>query len=222
MARRARTHLLLVFLLALGGLGGAAGAYRAFGPSAPSDQLVSHTLVGVGHARVGSVDPASYSSHPTSRPRSPNGEPGAGTDRVGVRKHAHSHRHGRPHHGSGHAPKPTPPGPSPIPGPHDRFAVTVGDVDGLYPGRNAGLPVTYTNPNPFAVSVTTVVVDTTGTKTCGRRYFVTGSYPQVDPVRVPGRSTISATALFGMKLAAPNACQGVAVRVDVTATAVKR
>ncbi|HEY7044381.1 MAG TPA: hypothetical protein VH419_11995 [Nocardioidaceae bacterium] len=82
--------------------------------------------------------------------------------------------------------------------------------------------MTYTNSEPFSVRVATVVVDTSGTRKCGRKYFVTGTYPQAASVQIRGRSSVSTTVPFGMKLSAPDACQGVSVRVDVTATAVKR
>jgi hypothetical protein len=97
----------------------------------------------------------------------------------------------------------------------------VGDVGGLYPGRTRRLSVTYTNPNPFALNVTRAVVDTDGARSCGTRFFVTGSYNQDAPVHVPARSSVSTTVPFGMRFSAPDTCQRVSVVVDVTATAVK-
>jgi len=232
VTERRRVHL-LGLLLALGGFGGAAGAYVAFGPSASSDQAAaSDTLIGVGHAQVGTagivgtvgtVRTPSYAARPHGRHQFPHQQHGSGHGHVGVGGHAAHHQgHIHPHHGSGHGPKPTTPGTSPTPGANNRLDLHVGDLTGLWPGRTARLPVTYTNPKPFAVSVTSVVVDTPGTKACGGQYFVTGTYRQAAPVQIPGRASVSTTVPFGMKLSAPNACQGAAVRVDVTATAVKR
>ena len=118
-------------------------------------------------------------------------------------------------HGQGHIPHH-----HGIPG-GKQFQVSVGHVGGLYPGRTRRLNVSYTNPNPFALNVTRVVVDTSGVHGCGTRFFVTGGYDQPAPVHVPGRSSVSTTVPFGMRFSAPDSCQGVAVVVDVTATAVK-
>lgn len=222
MTERRRARLLLALLLALGGFGGASGAYVAFGPSASSGQVDgSDTLTGVGHAEVGTVGPSVSDPGPDDqRPRHRLDQHDSGHGPVKVGEDGPHHRHSGPHHGRAQAQHPHP-GPSPIPGNH-RLGVTVGGLRGLYPGLADRLPVTYTNPNPFPVSVTKVLVDSPGTRACGRQYFVTGTYPQAAPVRIPGRSSVSTTVPFGMTSSAPNACQGVAVRVDVTATAVKR
>ena len=72
------------------------------------------------------------------------------------------------------------------------------------------------------LDVTRVVVSTPGSGACGAQHFVTGTYPLTTPVLVSPHRSVETTVPFGMKKAAPDACQAVHVSVDVTATAVKR
>lgn len=101
------------------------------------------------------------------------------------------------------------------------FGVTVGNVDGLYPGRSIDLPVTYTNPNAFPISVTGATVTAEGTTDCPATYLVTGSYPTSPNLTVPKNGSERTALPFGLSPDAPDACQGARWTVTVTAQAVK-
>ena len=188
-----------MLLLAIGGFG-ATGAYVAFGPSARTSPV---TFTATGHSRTGGDGAAaahrpseSSSGHRHQRPQHPAGGHGHGVIP------ATGHGHGRP--GS------------------KTFGVRVGRVSGLYPGNSSPLRVKYRNPNAFTLDVTRVVVSTPGSGACGAQHFVTGTYPLTTPVHVSPHRSVKSTVPFGMKKCAPDACQGVHVSVDVTATAAKR
>lgn len=112
---------------------------------------------------------------------------------------------------------------------HDNeFGVTVGTVTGLYPGRSTTVPVTYTNPNSFAIYVTgatlsaTLVSSSAGTPACSASYLVTGTYPAASPGLLVAKNGSTATSLpVGLRATAPDACKRARWTITVTASGVK-
>lgn len=180
----------------------ASGAYVAFGPSARTSPV---TFTATGRSESGGA--AAHAQ--TSRPRHPH--------QAGHHPHSMSgHGHGViPVSGHGHGTKPHPPQGS------KHFGVRVGHVAGLYPGSTNPVKVRYRNPNSFALDVTRVVVSGGSSGACAPNYFVNGTYTLTSPVHVSPHRSVKTTVPFGMKKSAPDACQGVHVTVDVTATAVR-
>lgn len=112
---------------------------------------------------------------------------------------------------------------------HDnQFGVTVGNVSGLYPGRSTTVPVTFTNPNSFAINVTgatlsaTLVSASAGTPACSASYLVTGAYPFASPGLLVAKNGSTSTSLpIGLRSTAPDACKQARWTITVTADAVK-
>ena len=112
------------------------------------------------------------------------------------------------------------------------LGVSVGHVSGLWPGRGAPLPVTFTNPNAFPVSVTTTTVqvtsatpatdDNAATCTPADLDVASGTVVLAEPVPVPAGSSASSSIPVRLSDTATDACRGTSFTVSVTATAVER
>ena len=102
----------------------------------------------------------------------------------------------------------------------------------LYPTGSADLGVTFSNPNPFAVTVTTVAQTvgqsiTTGAAGCNASSVTFNSASGTGlSVRVPGKTgstngsaTVTLTGALSMDNSAVDACQGATFSVPLSATA---
>lgn len=102
--------------------------------------------------------------------------------------------------------------------PTGRLGVSVGSVDGLYPGHRVRLGVRYVNPYSFPIAIDTVALTATGTTRCTAAQLRPTRAPRV---RIPSRSWLASSIRVGMRRTAPDACQGVRFAVRVRVTAVK-
>jgi hypothetical protein len=107
----------------------------------------------------------------------------------------------------------------PSAGPADRFAIS-GAATGLYPGGSAPLVLSVSNPNPFAIEVTslTVSVGNAGAGCPAANLAVT---PFTGTLAVAGRATAAVTLFATMSHGAPDACQGAVFSLRYAATAVR-
>jgi hypothetical protein len=103
--------------------------------------------------------------------------------------------------------------------------VPTGAGANLYPGGVSGVAYTITNPNPFAVTVTSVTWGTptsNNTTSCpSANVAIDASAPTTVSLAVPANSTSSAFVTGGvldMLHTAPNGCQGVSFNVPMTVT----
>jgi hypothetical protein len=108
------------------------------------------------------------------------------------------------------------------------FGVRVGQSPLLYPGVATNLPVTFDNPNNFAISVSsyrvTVAVPAASTSTCpASNLQVPAGTISLNPGLTIAKNASTATTI-PIKLAptAPNACQRVVFTITVNASAVKK
>ena len=101
------------------------------------------------------------------------------------------------------------------------FGVSVGSVQGLSPGFSTTIPVRYTNPYSFAVSVIAASASVQGSAACPGSYVDAGSYASTSGVPVARNGSADASLPIRLKPAAPDACQGVQFTITVTAQAVK-
>lgn len=99
------------------------------------------------------------------------------------------------------------------------FSLIVGDVDGLYPGRDDHLWVTFVNGQDFDLLVHDAVVTATGTPQCGSANLDLSSLTFSVPILVPARSSLDRPVPFGLRASAPDACQGATFTVTVTSKA---
>jgi len=110
------------------------------------------------------------------------------------------------------------------------LGVSVGHVFGLWPGRTAPLPVTFTNPNAFPVSVTAKVAVTSATTAPERSAagctpadldVPSGPVP-ADPLPVAADASTSTSVPVRLSRTATDGCKGASFTVSVTAWAVER
>jgi hypothetical protein len=102
----------------------------------------------------------------------------------------------------------------------ESLEVSVGSVEGLFPGHRVEIGVTYVNPYSFPIAIDAVNVTSTGTAGCSARYLRHGERP-VSRLRLPSGASLASTVEVGMRRSAPDACQGVRFAVRVGVTAVK-
>lgn len=100
------------------------------------------------------------------------------------------------------------------------FEVSVGRVTGLYPGSVTDVPVSYTNPNSFAIRVTDATLSGKGPASCPASFLRTGQHRP--GVVVPRQATVETRLPFGMLATAPDGCKGASFAVTVTASAVRQ
>jgi hypothetical protein len=100
-----------------------------------------------------------------------------------------------------------------------KFFLVVGAVDGLYPGQQADLPVTFVNGQGFDLVVESAQVTATGNAQCGPANLDLADITFASPITVSARSASEQTIPFGLAASAPDACQGAAFTVTVTAKA---
>lgn len=82
-----------------------------------------------------------------------------------------------------------------------------GSVAALYPGDRAGLVLTITNEQPFAIAVTAITVAWRATSgACSASYLSVSSFS--GRLVVPGRGRVQQTVIATMEHSAPDACQG--------------
>jgi hypothetical protein len=104
--------------------------------------------------------------------------------------------------------------------PDESLEVSVGSVEGLFPGHRVEIGVTYVNPYSFPIAIDAVNVTSTGTAGCSARYLRDPEQPASRP-RIPAGASLASTVEVGMRRSAPDACQGVRFAVRVGVTAVK-
>lgn len=233
--RRRKFFILLVLggILAMAALGfhlgplhdGTTSTQRITGKG--SSELTTSTRVPVSPGDNGSSADSPPSSSPTSStPNSPATDPspaGGPTFLGGPTPPAESTSSANPN------PSGTPtPSTGGTTGPQDdgerddEFRLTVNAVKGLFPGGRQPLRVLFTNQYPFDVWVTDVATSVRSTPECGARHLVTGTYALDTRVHVPAGSRAAGTVPFGMRHSAPDACQGAAFDLRVSATAVRK
>jgi len=91
--------------------------------------------------------------------------------------------------------------------PHGTFTIA-GSVGGLYPGASAQLVLTVSNPQPFAIDVTSITT-TVGnpSASCSASNLTVAAFS--GNLTVPGRGSAKVTVPVALSHAAPDACQGV-------------
>jgi hypothetical protein len=95
-----------------------------------------------------------------------------------------------------------------------------GNVAGLYPGAHLPLVLTVTNPEHFAIVVTTLSVSAgNAAPGCGAANLATTSFS--GNLHVPASGTATATVHVTLAHSAPNACQGVVFPLRYTGVATK-
>jgi len=101
-----------------------------------------------------------------------------------------------------------------------RFRIS-GSVSGLYPGAALPLELQVSNPQPFAIvvtSITTTVVSSSHACTSSNLTVTRFAGSLV----VPGRGAANVAMTATLRHSAPNACQGVVFRLHYAGTAVKQ
>lgn len=108
------------------------------------------------------------------------------------------------------------------------LGVAVGTVDGLYPGKNVDLPVTYTNPHSFDVNVSSYTVEAAVPEgvaaACPASNLAVpaGTITLSPRLNVAPHSSTQSDVPIGLRASAPDGCQNVTFSVTVTAWAVKK
>jgi hypothetical protein len=108
------------------------------------------------------------------------------------------------------------------------FGVTVGQTPTLYPSVARTLPVTFTNPNSFDISITTfhvsVSVPPSQSTACpaSSLQVPTGTITPSPALTAPRNASIGTSVSVKLPANAPEGCQGVTFTVTVSASAVKK
>jgi hypothetical protein len=100
-----------------------------------------------------------------------------------------------------------------------KFFIVVGSVDGLYPGQQADLPVTFVNGQAFDLLVDSATITAAGTAGCSAGNLQLSSVTFPSPILVAARDASDQTIPFGLRASAPDACQGATFTVTVTSKA---
>lgn len=100
-----------------------------------------------------------------------------------------------------------------------KFFLVVGSVDGLYPGRQADLPVTFVNGQAFDLLVDSATIAATGTAACDASNLQLSTITFPAPFLVPARDASDQTLPFSLRASAPDSCQGATFTVTVTSKA---
>lgn len=116
------------------------------------------------------------------------------------------------------APSPSQPGVT-LPAAAGSFRIS-GNVAGLYPGAHFPLVLTVTNPEHFAIVVTTLSVAVGNAKPgCGAANLTATSFSGHLPV--PASGTAATKVKVTLAHSAPNACQGAVFPLRYTGVAIK-
>jgi hypothetical protein len=108
------------------------------------------------------------------------------------------------------------------------FGVRVGQSPLLYPGVTRNLPVTFDNPNNFAIGVSSyrvaVTVPAAANSTCpASNLQVPAGTISLNPnIPIAKNASIATTVPIKLAPSAPNACQNVVFTITVNASAVKK
>ena len=105
------------------------------------------------------------------------------------------------------------------------FGVRVGQTPLLYPGVSRSLPVTFSNPNNFAIAVNSyrVTVASTATAcTASNLEVVAGTVSLTPGLTIAKNASILATIPIKLGASAPDACQNATFTITVNASAVKK
>lgn len=108
------------------------------------------------------------------------------------------------------------------------FGVTVGQVPTLYPSLVRQVPVTYSNPNSFDISVTTyrvsVSVPSSRSSACpaSSLQVPAGTSTLTPALTAPRNGSVSTTFPVRLPADAPEGCQDVTFSITVNASAVKK
>jgi hypothetical protein len=103
--------------------------------------------------------------------------------------------------------------------PNGGFGIS-GSVKGLYPGKVAPLALKVTNPQKFAITVTSLTVAVkSASATCTAANVTVTSF--TGSLSVPALGTATATVQFTLLHSAPNACQGAVFPLQYSGQATK-
>lgn len=108
------------------------------------------------------------------------------------------------------------------------FGVTVGQTPLLYPSLVRQLPVTYSNPNSFDISITTyhvsVSVPSSQATACpaSSLQVPSGTITLSPALTAPKKGSVATTIPIKLPADAPEGCQGVTFSITVNASAVKK
>jgi hypothetical protein len=105
------------------------------------------------------------------------------------------------------------------------FGVRVGQAPLLYPGVPRNLPVTFINPNNFAIKVTSyrVTVATSSTACPASNLAVVVGTVSLNPGLAIAKNDSTATTVpIKLVASAPDACQSVSFTITINASAVKK
>lgn len=106
------------------------------------------------------------------------------------------------------------------------FGVTVGQTQALYPGVTRDLPVTFSNPNSFAIFVTSyrVSVPASTAAACAPSSLQVpnGTVTLSPRLTAPKNGSVSTTVPIELSADAPEACKQVTFTITVNASAVKK
>jgi hypothetical protein len=105
------------------------------------------------------------------------------------------------------------------------FGVRVGQAPLLYPGVPRNLPVTFINPNNFAIKVTSyrVTVATSSTACPASNLAVVAGTVSLNPGLAIAKNDSTATTVpIKLIASAPDACQSVSFTITINASAVKK
>lgn len=106
------------------------------------------------------------------------------------------------------------------------FGVTVGQTQPLYPGVTRYLPVTFSNPNSFAIYVTSyrVSVPASTATACvpASLQAPSGTVTLSPRLTAPKNGSVATTVPIRLSSDAPEACQQVSFTITVNASAVKK
>jgi hypothetical protein len=96
------------------------------------------------------------------------------------------------------------------------LTVTVQNVPGLYPTGSVSVPFTVTNPNPYAVKLSNVHLQsvTTGATGCDTTTVTGADLPDTDLVAA-GATSASRNFILSMSNAATDQCQGASFTVTL-------
>lgn len=105
--------------------------------------------------------------------------------------------------------------------PQPTLRVTVRPVTGLYPGAAPGLSVVFRNGEKFDELLTAATTTTSGAQGCPPSMFTLSTYRFRPAVRLrPGRN-VTKRVPFGLRAAAPAACQKRTFTVRVTGRVIR-
>lgn len=106
------------------------------------------------------------------------------------------------------------------------FGVTVGSVNPILPSQRRTMPVTFTNPNSFDISVTSYVVSVTtpSGRGCAASHLLVpaGTQRPAGGIAVPKKGSSGITIPVTLSNTVTDSCKGVPFSVTVDASGVKK